>query len=110
MWPSTISDAQNMKTKLTFGQALDALKLGKRIAREGWNGKGMWIALSGLEGVREVAASNLWSPANADFAYTQPGHKAKVQPCFTMKTAADEIQMGWLASQSDMLAEDWAVV
>ncbi|AXU20769.1 hypothetical protein C7W88_17010 [Novosphingobium sp. THN1] len=35
------------RTNLNFGQALEALKQGKRIARSGWNGKGMWLCLSG---------------------------------------------------------------
>lgn len=93
---------------LTFGQALEALKAGKRVSRAGWNGKGMWLSLS-CNGSREVPASGFWSPHNAEFA-EQRGGTAIVQPCITMKTAADEIQMGWLASQSDMLSEDWGVV
>ena len=103
-------NAYRSVTGMSFGLAIEAMRKGLRVARAGWNGKGMWIALSGLDGVREVAAGSLWSPANAAFAQSQPGHVAKVQPCFTMKTAADEIQMGWLASQSDMLATDWTIV
>ena len=93
---------------LTFGLAIEAMKKGAKVARTGWNGKGMWITLSGLNGKQEVAAGTFWCQNNAEFARAQGG-KAVVQPCFTMKTAADEIQMGWLASQSDMLAEDWMV-
>lgn len=94
---------------LTFGLAIEAMKKGAKVARAGWNGKGMWITLSGLQGVREVAAEAFWSDNNSAFAESRGGY-ASVQPCFCMKTAADEIQMGWLASQSDMLAEDWAIV
>ncbi len=43
-----------MSGGLTFGDALVALKAGRRVAREGWNGKGMWLSLSG-PGVREAA-------------------------------------------------------
>lgn len=94
-----------MKSNLTFGDALVALKAGRRVAREGWNGKGMWLSLSG-PGVRDVAAGAFWSVNNADYARSQGG-TVKVLPCITMKTATGEILMGWLASQTDMLAEDW---
>lgn len=92
---------------MTFGEALEALKIGHRVARAGWNGKGMWLSLS-CDGTREVAAENFWSPHNAEFA-RQNGGKATVLPSITMKTATGEILMGWLASQSDMLAEDWQI-
>lgn len=91
-----------------FGFAIYALKAGKRVARVGWNGKGMWLSLS-CDGTREVKAENFWSPHNAKFA-AENGGSAKVLPCITMKTAAGEILMGWLASQADMLAEDWMLV
>lgn len=93
---------------LTFGLAIEALKAGRKVARAGWNGKGMWLSLS-CDGSREVAADNFWSPHNAAFA-RENGGKAKVLPSITMKTATGEILMGWLASQTDMLAEDWVIV
>lgn len=93
---------------LTFGDAIHLLKLGHRVARAGWNGKGMWLSLS-CDGSREVAAENFWSPHNAAHAHSLGG-KAVVQPCITMKNAQGEIQMGWVATQSDMLAEDWMVL
>lgn len=96
-------------TGMTFGAALDALKAGLRVARSGWNGKGMWLSLSGGMEPREVMAANFWSLNNARYASEQGG-AARVLPCITMKTAAGEILMGWLASQSDMLSEDWEVV
>lgn len=93
---------------LSFGLAIEAMKTGKRVARVGWNGKGMWLSLS-CDGSREIPAENFWSPHNAAFA-RENGGKATVLPSITMKTAAGEILMGWLASQTDMLAEDWIVV
>lgn len=93
---------------LTFGLAIEALKAGKKVSRAGWNGKGMWLSLS-CDGTREVAAENFWSPHNAEFA-RENGGKATVLPAITMKTAMGEILMGWLASQTDMLAEDWGIV
>lgn len=93
---------------MTFGDAIAAMKQGKRVARAGWNGKGMWLALSCGE-TREIPAASFWSPHNKAHAEAQGG-TAKVLPSITMKTATGEILMGWLASQTDMLAEDWCVV
>lgn len=93
---------------MDFGDALRALKAGKRVARAGWNGKGMWLSLS-CDGSRRVAAENFWSPHNAEHARNQGG-AATVLPSITMKTATGEILMGWLASQTDMLANDWVIV
>lgn len=100
---------------MTFGLALEALKAGQRVARAGWNGKDMWLSLSctpggtAAAGSREIAAENFWSDNNSEYA-RQNGGSAVVLPCITMKTATGEILMGWLASQTDMLAEDWEIV
>lgn len=91
-------------TYLTFGAALERLKCGAKIARAGWNGKGMWLALS--PGVKSLEAGKFWAGANREYA-VENGGAAEVLPCITMKTATGEILMGWLASQSDMLANDW---
>ena len=97
-------------TGLSFGSAIDALKSGHRVARDGWYGKGMWLALSGPMGGKRIPAASFWSKRNAEFAaQTIDGH-ANVLPCITMRTPAGDIQMGWLASQADMLAEDWFVI
>lgn len=98
----------NENTGFDFGLALTILKNGGKVRRAGWNGKGMWLALS-CGDTRDVAAENFWSPHNAEFA-RQNGGTAKVLPSITMKTATGEILMGWLASQTDMLAEDWELV
>lgn len=94
---------------MTFGLAIEAMKQGMRVARAGWNGKGMWLSLSGGVVGRMVQADQFWSQANHDYAESQGG-SAHVLPCITMKTADDKILMGWLASQSDMLAEDWIIL
>jgi hypothetical protein len=94
---------------LTFGRAIEALKEGHRIARDGWNGKSMWLALSGPLKGRTIPAEQFWSSNNREYA-EMTGGSATVLPCITMKTATGEILMGWLASQTDMLAEDWCVV
>lgn len=96
-------------TGMSFGHALHALKRGDRVARAGWNGKGMWLALSCPDGPRQVRDDKFWSPHNSAYAREQGGF-ATVLPAITMKTATGEILMGWLASQTDMLAEDWQIV
>jgi hypothetical protein len=83
-----------MEPTMDFGQAIKALKDGKRVARSGWNGKGMWLVL--------IKAGNAMHTSSAGgFA---------MQDCIGMKTATGVMQPGWLASQNDMLAEDWSVV
>ena len=92
-----------------FGEAIAAMKEGKRVARKGWNGKGMWLSLSGPVEGRKISADKFWSKHTARFAEEQGG-SAEVLPCIIMKTADDKILMGWLASQSDMLSEDWVIL
>ncbi len=93
---------------MSFGLAIEALKQGAKVARAGWNGKGMWLSLSGHH-ERTIPANAFWSQNNRNFAEQNSG-EATVLPCITMKTADDKILMGWLASQTDMLADDWMIV
>lgn len=90
-----------------IGYAIRELKSGNRVARAGWNGKGMWLSYS--PGTTDLPAENFWSKHNAAFAMASGGY-ANVLPCITMKTACGQILMGWLASQTDLLAEDWEVL
>ena len=94
---------------MTFGMAIEAMKRGAKVARKGWNGKGMWLCVPLCDGQKEVHATVIWGKPNAEYAL-QNGGTAKAMPYVTMKTADGAIVMGWLASQTDMLAEDWAVV
>ena len=100
-------EAYRKTSALTFGLALEALKKGKAVARVGWNGKGMFLAYS--PGAKALPAEKFWATKNREFAVANGG-TADVLPCITMKTATGEILMGWLASQTDMLAEDWEIV
>jgi Protein of unknown function (DUF2829) len=92
---------------VNIGEAVQALRRGNRVARTGWNGKGMWLAYS--PGVSALPAENFWAIPNAEYAASNGG-TARVLPCITMKTATGEILMGWLASQTDLLADDWEIV
>lgn len=103
-------NAYRATDSMAFGDALIMLKAGKKVARSGWNGKGMWLSLSGPLPYRSIPANAFWSKNNAEYARSTIDGCANVLPCITMKTATGEILMGWLASQTDMLAEDWMVV
>jgi hypothetical protein len=92
---------------MNIGEAVQALKHGKRVARAGWNDKGMWLAYS--PGVAALPAENFWAPPNAEYAENNGG-SARVLPCITLKNATGEIQMGWNASTPDLFADDWEVI
>ena len=92
---------------MTFGDALAALKIGHRVAREGWNGKGMWLSLK--LGCADIPADLFLSGNHRTFA-EQNGGTADILPCITMKTADNKVLLGWLASQTDMLSDDWTVL
>lgn len=93
---------------MDIGQAVKAMKDGKRVARYGWNGAGMWAAYS--PGNPALPASAFWSPANREYAESQIGGCAVVRPSMTLKTADGSIMMGWNPSGSDTLADDWYIV
>jgi hypothetical protein len=92
---------------MDIGGAVAAMKAGKRVARHGWNGFGMWAAYS--PGCEALPASSFWAGANRDYA-EQNGGFADVRPSMTLKTADGSIMMGWSPSGSDTLAEDWFIV
>ena len=94
---------------MTFGQAIEAMKRGKKVARRGWNGKGMWLCIPFCDGPKDIAATDIWGKPNAEYA-EQNGGTVKVTPYVTMKAADGTIVMGWLASQTDMLSDDWVIV
>ena len=104
---SAFEEAYRETSAMSFGLAVEAMKKGKRVARAGWNGKGMWLSYS--PGAPALPYDKFWSKANCEYAY-ENGGSAEVLPCITMKTATGEILMGWLASQTDMLADDWLIV
>ena len=86
---------------MDFGQALEALKAGKRVAREGWNGKGMFLFL--------VPGSQFQVNRAPLLGIYPEGTTINYHAHIDMKTAQDTV-VPWLASQTDVLAEDWAVL
>lgn len=83
---------------MDFGDAIKLLKLGKKLQRSGWNGKKQYIEL----------ATNI-SYKNADGNIINVEHDA-IGNCAIAFVGTSGVQLGWLASQADMLAEDWKVV
>ena len=77
---------------MSFGLAIEAMKRGHRVARKGWNGKGLFIFLV------------------ENWTYTD-GKQDNLRnlPTLVMKTV-DDCAVPWLASQTDMLADDWVVI
>lgn len=94
-----------MNEALTFGDALKALKDGRRVARRGWNGKGMWIALQEGSVIPAEAARGGAAKGRAEEGATE----IVILPHIDMRAADGSIVVGWLASQTDMLAEDWVL-
>ena len=83
---------------MNFGKAIEAIKLGKKAARKGWNGKNQYIQLA--TGISYKSMSG--EIVNCE--HEAIGNKAIVF------VGTSGVQMGWLASQADMLAEDWKIV
>lgn len=71
---------------MNFGSALEYLHDNRAVAREGWNGKGMWIKLQ------------------------VPDEHSKMSLPYIYMHTADKKLVPWLASQTDMLSNDWKVV
>lgn len=97
------SDKKTINTKnLDFGKALRFLKFGRRVRREGWNGKGMWLIL--------IPGSTFKVSEGRPLAQAfEIGTEVKYHAHIDMKTAQGDI-VPWLCSQTDMLADDWEVV
>ena len=104
-----------MTTNLNFGQALEAVKQGKLISREGWNGKGMFVfqrpadeldPLFIIEKVKSLPEAYKNTLKNVTF---QEGEKIKFG-AYLCIAADNSIVNGWLASQTDMLANDWCIL
>jgi len=77
---------------MPFGLALEALKKGLKVARSGWNGKGLWLELQVPDAHSKMTLPYVYLNYPAD-AQNTPGARVP-----------------WLASQTDMLAEDWKIV
>lgn len=86
------------KRIMNFGKAIELLKEGKRVQRQGWNGKNQYIELA--ERVAYI---------NAKGEIINEGHSDIGNKVIAF-VGTSGVQLGWLASQADMLAEDWKIV
>ena len=104
----------------SFGQALESLKSGFLVTRKGWNGKGMFIFMRPADQLPiEFVAKDIKSlPPAVKKYYAQDleyrsdnpeGDTVKFTAYLCMKAADGTVVNGWLASQTDMLSEDWMI-
>jgi len=89
---------------MNFGDAIAAAKTGATIMRNGWNGKSMWVCYVPPHSVPD-ARGNI-PPIVRKFV---PSGAVVIGAHFVMWTAQGIWQPGWLASQQDMLADDWRI-
>lgn len=85
---------------MDFGEALEAVKNGHAISRTGWNGRGQFVYL--------ISAHDL--QVGLKYGYGEYEGEPMFTDVLAIRTTNNRIQVGWLASQSDMLADDWKIV
>lgn len=99
--PADVFDrAYRPTTGLSFGMAIEALKLGQRVARAGWNGKGMFLFL--IQGSNDIAKLH-------GYGFGELVGEPAFRDAIFMKTVDNQL-VPWTASQTDVLAEDWTVL
>lgn len=97
--PKDVFEAAYRETDgMNFGLAIEAAKMGKKIARKGWNGKNQYVELATCISYQNAGGETV----NAD--HCAIGNKALAF------VGTSGVQLGWLASQADMLADDWYIV
>lgn len=90
----------------TFGQAIEALKVGIRVARRGWNGKGMFLWLKPSATVKSEWCKDPFLKSLAD----KNGGTIEALGTICMKTADGKVLTGWSPNQIDILSSDWFIV
>ena len=106
--PSDVFEASYQPTSgLSFGHALVALKEGKKVSRAGWNGKGMYLILVSGTPKAQLREGTAYRDASGL-------EECEILPHIDMWTVNAEGRCaflpGWLASQTDMLSNDWQIV
>lgn len=93
-----------MQENMTFGAAIEALKNGNRVARAGWNGRGMWLVLVPGTPMAQLGDGTPYAKALGTGS-------CEILPHIDMWTVNANgrraMLPGWVASQTDMLSEDW---
>jgi hypothetical protein len=103
-------NAYRNTTGLTFGMAIEALKKGLKVSRAGWNGKGMylWLMPAAMVKVEWCKEPHLKALAEANGGEIEALGTIRM---FTVNAHGRKaVLTGWLASQTDMLSEDWEIV
>lgn len=109
-------DAYQPLDAMSFGHAIEMMKRGERVAREGWNGKGMWVSINwGSRDPSGPIRPMIMKHGCLDgipLHLFNDGDTGTVTrfPHFVMRTAHGATLTGWSATQTDMLAEDWRVL
>lgn len=94
---------------MKFGEAIEQARNGKRITRNGWNGKGMYVYMT----PGHTVATDVWvarTPAHEVTEAERARGQVIVGDHLDMMSAQGVRIIGWLASQTDMLADDWQVL
>lgn len=91
---------------MNFGKAIELLKEGRKVARQGWNGKGMYLWLKPATIIKSEWCKD---PVLKEIVDANGG-ESEALGTICMKTADNKILTGWLASQTDMLSDDWIVI
>ena len=95
---AVFEEAYRETDRMNFGLAIEAAKKGKKIARAGWNGKNQYVELVTCISYHNAAGEVI------NVSHEAIGNKALAF------VGTSGVQMGWLASQADMLADDWRIV
>jgi hypothetical protein len=91
---------------LNFGLALEAMWKGYKVARTGWNGKNMYIRITGSSRIIPEDARN-----GVAYSIAKEGAPhIDINAHIDMKAADGSVVVGWLASQTDMLTDDWQIL
>lgn len=99
--------AYQATNRMSFGHALVALQDGEKVCRKGWNGKGMFIVMvPATPNCKLREGTPYYNALNNASAITG---SVTINAHIDMYTATGEMQPGWLASQTDMLAQDWQI-
>jgi len=109
--PADVFDrAYKASGSMSFGHAIEAMKLGHKVARAGWNGKGMWVAYTPGSQFASIHAKEGHAAKHRANEMDEGGTVIHLLPHIDMRSADGSMVVGWLASQTDMLADDWGIV
>lgn len=105
------NEAYRVTDNMNFGLALEAMKKGLKVARRGWNGKNMFIY---IQPGSEITSEQARNPVLKETADEQDSGAVEILPHIDMWTVNSSgrraVCVGWLASQTDMLSDDWEIV